>query len=276
MRDIFALLGRSRTHGPRPPLPRRVPLASPAQRPLAAAARAVKPPPPEPMTAAADFDARSGGSQRTPQRPQQQHGQWKPRQQQRQRQRQCSSKSSSISVIIISSGSSDGSSSYWQRSCVALPEAWIHSMMALTVADHPTWLLGLPQTGLIRPVCGRLKTPTAGDAMCAFTLEPHAHASPRTHRVHILTAALVSRSCAATSGGGTGGRSRRRCRSLRHRRSPPAAAVSCSAAVSRVACASRVAQTFCYTRVCLLCVCGSGVFSPLHPLRSLPQSILFS
>ena len=43
-----------------------------------------------------------------------------------------------------------------------------------------------------------------------------------------------------------------------------------------VACASRVAQTFCYTRVCLLCVCGSGVFSPLHPLRSLPQSILFS
>ena len=42
------------------------------------------------------------------------------------------------------------------------------------------------------------------------------------------------------------------------------------------ACAFRVAQTFCYTRVCLLCVCGSGVFSPLHPLRSLPQSILFS
>ena len=33
-----------------------------------------------------------------------------------------------------------------------------------------------------------------------------------------------------------------------------------------VACASRVAQTFCYTRVCLLCVCGSGVFFPLHPL----------
>ena len=77
------------------------------------------------MTAAADFDGRSGGSQRTPQRPQQQHGQWKPRQQQRQRQRQCSSKSSIIIVIIISSGSSgssDGSSSYWQRSCVALPE----------------------------------------------------------------------------------------------------------------------------------------------------------
>ena len=206
----FALLGSSRTHGPRPPLPRRVPLASPAQRPLAAAARAVKPPPPEPMTAAAGVDARCGGSQRTPQRPQQQHGQWKPRQQQRQRQRQCSSKSSIISVIIISSGSSgssDGSSSSFRT----LGEAWIHSMMALTVADHPTWLLGLPQTGLIRPVCGRLKTPTAGDTMCAFTLEPHAHVSPGTHRVHILTAALVSRSCAATSGGGTGGRSRRRC-----------------------------------------------------------------
>ena len=29
-----------------------------------------------------------------------------------------------------------------------------------------------------------------------------------------------------------------------------------------VACASRVAQTFCYTRVCVLCVCGSGIFSP--------------
>ena len=114
-----------------------MPLASPAQRPLAAAARAVKPPPPELMTAAADFDARSGGSQRTPQRPQQQHGQWKPRQQQRQRQRQCSSKSSIISVIIISSGSSgssDGSSSSFRT----LGEAWIHSMMALTVADHPS------------------------------------------------------------------------------------------------------------------------------------------
>ena len=48
----------------------RVPLASPAQRPLAAAARAVKPPPPESMTAAAVVDARCGGSQRTPQRPQ--------------------------------------------------------------------------------------------------------------------------------------------------------------------------------------------------------------
>ena len=91
--------------------PRWVPLASPAQRPLAATARAVKLPPPESMTAAAVVDARCGGSQRTRQRPQQQHRQWKPRQQRRQRQRQCSSKSSVISVIIISSGSSDGSSS---------------------------------------------------------------------------------------------------------------------------------------------------------------------
>ena len=91
--------------------PRWVSLASPAQRPLAAAARAVKPPPPESMTAAAVVDARCGGSQRTPQRPQQQHRQWKPRQQRRQRQRQCSSVISVISVIISSSGSSDGSSS---------------------------------------------------------------------------------------------------------------------------------------------------------------------
>ena len=91
--------------------PRWVSLASPAQRPLAAAARAVKPPPPESMTAAAVVDARCGGSQRTRQRPQQQHRQWKPRQQRRQRQRQCSSNSSVSSVIIIISGSSDGSSS---------------------------------------------------------------------------------------------------------------------------------------------------------------------
>ena len=92
--------------------PRWVSLASPAQRPLAAAARAVKPLPPESMTAAAVVDSRCGGSQQTQlQRPQQQHRQWKPRQQRRQRQRQCSSKSSVISVIIISSGSSDGSSS---------------------------------------------------------------------------------------------------------------------------------------------------------------------
>ena len=91
--------------------PRWVPLASPAQRPLAAAARAVKPPPPESMTAAAVVDARCGGSQRTPQRPQQQHRQRKPRQQRRQRQRQCNSNSRIISVIISSSGSSGGSSS---------------------------------------------------------------------------------------------------------------------------------------------------------------------
>ena len=82
-----------------------------AHRPLTAAARAVKPPPTEPKAAAAEFDARCGGNQQTPQRPQQQHGQWKPRQQRRQRQRQCSSNSSVISVIIIISGSSDGSSS---------------------------------------------------------------------------------------------------------------------------------------------------------------------
>ena len=81
-----------------------------AYRPLAAAARAMKPPPTEPKAAAAEFDARCGGNQQTPQRPQQQHGQWKPRQQRRQRQRQCSSNSSAISVIISSSGSSDGSS----------------------------------------------------------------------------------------------------------------------------------------------------------------------
>ena len=35
-----------------------------------------------------------------------------------------------------------------------------------------------------------------------------------------------------------------------------------------VACAHRVAQTFSYMWVCLLCVCGSGIFSPLHPLPS--------
>ena len=33
-----------------------------------------------------------------------------------------------------------------------------------------------------------------------------------------------------------------------------------------VACAHCGAQTFCYTWVCLLCVCGSGIFSPLDPL----------
>ena len=82
-----------------------------AYRPLAAAARAMKPPPTEQKAAAAEFDARCGGNQQTPQRPQQRHGQWKPRQQRRQRQRQCSSNSSAISVIISSSGSSDGSSS---------------------------------------------------------------------------------------------------------------------------------------------------------------------
>ena len=41
-----------------------------------------------------------------------------------------------------------------------------------------------------------------------------------------------------------------------------------------VACAHRVAQTFCYTRVCLLCVCGSGIFSPLHPLVREEASIV--
>ena len=33
-----------------------------------------------------------------------------------------------------------------------------------------------------------------------------------------------------------------------------------------VACAHCVAQTFCYTWVCLSCVCGSGFFFPLDPL----------
>ena len=33
-----------------------------------------------------------------------------------------------------------------------------------------------------------------------------------------------------------------------------------------VACAHRVSQTVCYTWVCLLCVCGSGIFSPLSLL----------
>ena len=56
-------MGRSRTHGPQPPLPRRVPLASLRARPLAAVARAVKPPPPEPMKAAAEFAARRSGNQ---------------------------------------------------------------------------------------------------------------------------------------------------------------------------------------------------------------------
>ena len=35
-----------------------------------------------------------------------------------------------------------------------------------------------------------------------------------------------------------------------------------------VACAHRVSQTVCYTWVCLLCVCGSGIFSPLSLLAS--------
>ena len=33
-----------------------------------------------------------------------------------------------------------------------------------------------------------------------------------------------------------------------------------------VVCAHRVAQTFCYVWVCLLCVRGSGIFTPVRPL----------
>ena len=237
------------------------------------------------MTAAADFDARSGGSQRTPQRPQQQHGQWKPRQQQRQRQQQCSSKSSIISVIIISSGSSgssDGSSSYWQRSCVALPEAWIHSMMALTVADHPSNVAPRPSADW--PDQASLRSVEDTDRR------------RRNVRFHSRTARACQPShapCAHTDGRARlsllCSHFRRRHRrpqppplqpqppplqppSLRHRRSPPAATVSCTAVVlpSRRACASRVAQrqTFCYTRVCLfvvVCVRVRRLFSFAPP-----------